>query len=98
MCPTKPQKDVKGNEPFSGSFSRMEFLGSMGARKASCELTPNVLFTLRSLSCLAQAGALLLLSPQGGTPVLQPQGPEGRSSNDLAYEALESVLPYGALA
>jgi hypothetical protein len=46
MCPTNPQKDLKsrkGNEPFSGAASEMEFLGSIGARNGSSELTPHAL-------------------------------------------------------
>ncbi len=43
MCPTDPQKDPrsrKGNERFSETASKMEFLGSIGARDGSSELTP----------------------------------------------------------
>jgi hypothetical protein len=46
MYPTNPQKDLKsgkGNELFSGTTSGMEFLGSIGGRKGSSELTPNAL-------------------------------------------------------
>jgi hypothetical protein len=52
MCPTNPQKDLKsrkGNEPFWGIASEMEFLGSIGARNGSSELTPYALrFTVIS--------------------------------------------------
>ena len=75
MCPTNPQKDLKsrkGNEPFWGIASEMEFLGSIGARNGSSELTPHALrlrvyamFTRRSLG----VGRRYLSSvvPQGGT-------------------------------
>jgi hypothetical protein len=52
MYPTNPQKDLKsrkGNEPFWRTATEMELLGSIDARKASSELTPNPLrFTSNS--------------------------------------------------
>ena len=44
MCPTNPQKDLKsrkGNEPFSGTASEMEFLGSIGAKNPQAQRSSN---------------------------------------------------------
>jgi hypothetical protein len=77
MCPTNPQNDLKsrkGNEPFSGTASEMEFLGSIGARNGSSELTPHALrlgvyamFTRRRLSYTAGGRYLSSVVLQGGT-------------------------------
>jgi hypothetical protein len=43
MCPTNPQKDIKsekGNEPFSGTASEMEFSGSIGAKNPQATCPP----------------------------------------------------------
>jgi len=75
MCPTNPQKDLKsrkGNEPFWGIASEMEFSGSIDARRASSELTPCALcLTIKNLSY-----TLWCIAPQ-----------VKRSSNDLPAEA-----------
>jgi hypothetical protein len=66
MCPTNPQKDLKsrkGNEPFSGTASEMEFLGSIGAKNPQAQRSSSGVVLNR-----------LALRPKDGPQTSKPEG------------------------
>jgi len=84
MCPTNLQRDLKsrkGNEPFSGTASEMEFLGSIGVKNPQAQRSSSGVVLNR-----------LALRPKDGP---QTSKPEGWSSSGSAprRENIPAIAP-----